>query len=137
MVSPNLLRIVPSRPFNPSTVCSCVGPPGGDALGPVADEDLGPGADGGFFRDGAFAEGPPAEGACVGAVDVKTFAEFNAMAAPIPTIPTMRIATPTATKTHARRPPLDPAPAWGCHMFGGGCCTGLGHSTGGGNPARG
>jgi hypothetical protein len=121
MVSPNWLRIVPNRPFNPSAVCSCVGPAGADALGPVAgalgpaaDEDLGPGADEDFCGDIGFVEGPLAEWACVGAVDVKIFAEFNTMATPIPTIPKTRIAIPAATIIKPRRPPPDPGLGWGC-----------------------
>ena len=89
-------------------MCSCVGPAAADALGPAADEDLGPGA----FED--FVGGPLAEWACVGAVDVKSFAEFNAMATPTPTITRTRIEIPAATKIQTRRPLVDPALAGGC-----------------------
>src|ERR1700682_270308 len=50
MVSPNLLRIVSSRPLSPSTVCSCPGPDGVDCVAVGADvlgaDELVPGADG-------------------------------------------------------------------------------------------
>src|SRR5882757_3371661 len=50
MVSPNLLRIVSSRPLSPSTVCSCPGPVGVDCVAVGADvlgaDELVPGTDG-------------------------------------------------------------------------------------------
>ena len=95
-------------------MCSCVGPAAADAFGPAADEDRGPGAFEEFVGDIVFGEGPLAEWACVGAVDVKNFAEFNAMATPTPTIPRTRIEIPAATKIQTRRPLVDPALAGGC-----------------------